>query len=139
MAVVVVRRGPPVDEVNERGHPLSVLDADKRRRALVGQVVVPAGRAGVDDGHADTRPVCPVVRLRGARADGDRDTIHFAARRAVVVEALDGRMIGQLPDDSVRKLDRQSVDEPESTSQLAAETFDFERSIRTRLQRHDDP
>ena len=72
---------------------------------------MPAGRAGVDDGHADTRPY-PVVRLRGARADGDRDTIHFAARRAVVVEALDGRMIRQLPDDSVRKLDHQSVDEP---------------------------
>ena len=59
MAVVVMRRGPPVDEVNERCHPLSVLDPDKRRRALVGQVVVPAGRAGVDDGHADTARYAP--------------------------------------------------------------------------------
>ncbi len=138
MAVVVVRGGPAVDEVNERGDTLAVLDAHQRRRALVGEVVVPAGCAGVDDGHADTRSGVPVVGLHGARADSDRDTIHFAARRAVVVEALDGRMIRQLPDGPIRKLDRQTVDEPEPTSQLAAEKFDFGRSIRPGLQRHDD-
>ena len=57
VAVVVVRRGAAVDEVDERRDALAVLHPDSRRRALVGQVVVPGGDARVDHRDADAGAV----------------------------------------------------------------------------------
>ena len=129
MAVVVVRRRPPVDEVDERGDALPVLDADGRRRPGVGQVVMPVGDARVDHGDTDARAGIPVGQLGRARASSHGDAVHLPPGRTVVVSALHEGQVRELAEDRVREFDHLPVDQSQLPSEAAAKLADVRRGI----------
>ena len=83
VAVVVVRGGPVVDEVDEGRHALAVLVPHGARARDVGEVVVPAGHARVDDRDTDAGAVVAHRQLHGARADRDGDAVQMRDHRPV--------------------------------------------------------
>ena len=97
VAVVVVRLRLVVDEVDEARHALAVDHLHLGRAAAVGQVVVPAGDARVDDRDADAGAVVAPL-LRAARAPTETAVRLIVARdRTVVVNRQDLRALGRSP------------------------------------------
>ena len=123
--VVVVGGRQPLDEVDEARDALTVDDADRARRALVGEVVVPAGDAGVDDRHADAGAgVAPLLLCR-ANARRHRRAVIVPGNRTVVVDAQNLRALGDHLDDPIRELDGHAVDELEAPAEPTPELLDL--------------
>ncbi len=125
VAVVVVGLQLVVDEVDEGRHALPGDDTDARRVARVGQVVVPAGDARVDDRHADAGAVITPLLLRRAGADRHRRAVHVPRDRTVEVDAQNFRALGDPVDHPVGQLDRHAVDESQAPAQSATELLDL--------------
>ncbi len=123
--VVVVGVRQAVDEVHEARDTLAVDHSNAGRSAVVAQVVVPGGDAGVDDRHADAGAVIAPRLLRRAGAHGHGRAAHVARELSVVVHHQDFRTLGNLLDDTIRQLDGHAVDELQPAADTATELLDF--------------
>src|SRR5262249_46289202 len=110
MTVVVVRRRAPVDEVDERNNPLSVLRPHEPRRTLVGQVVMPRRDPRVDDPDANPGSGITVRLLHGAGTDRDRHAVHLARGWTVVDDAVHAGVVSKLLELSVGEQHDLAVD-----------------------------
>ena len=109
--VVVVRRGVPVDEVDELHHALVAVGIQRAGRT--GQVVMPAGDAGVDDRDADARPGEAQRVANDLRAHRQRRAVVELGRRPVVVQAEHRRVHGEFGEEAIRQFDGEPVDDAE--------------------------
>ena len=134
MAVVVVGRPAPVDEIDEE------LDARPPAPAL-GKVVVPRVDAGIDNGDADPASVVAVGGSGGAGANRLPRALEGAKRGTVVREAVDERTGGDERQYGVGNVDHDAVDDrqhqPHGCAELADERHDL-REHRARDRADDD-
>src|SRR5262249_45679450 len=84
VSVIVVRRLPAADEIDERVDALSA--------ARAGEIVVPGGDARIDHRDADARTVVPELPTNGRCADRSARALHPRADRAIEDDATDARI-----------------------------------------------
>ncbi len=112
VTIVVVWQRPSVDEVHELGDALVAVGI-RLRRAALGQVVVPGGDAGVDDGDANAGAGVAERALHDASADRDGGAVVVRGDRAIIMNLEDVRLRFELLQQVVWKVEHDAIDDVE--------------------------